>query len=161
VGGSTLASWHPRRQGGTTWTFAVLIAAQWRNAQCRSTGADRAAAVNPGPLLRAQLLSRHRPLRPERLSPAVLPGPAPPRTEPSVTRRSCAIWLMTSPRANRPAACSRSRSRRCCSAGVSRPVAHTTCPGHTPAASRRHDLSSTSSVWLSHFVGSREYVATL
>ena len=40
------------------------------------------------------------------------------RTDPSVTLRSCAIWLIVSPRANRPAACSRSRSRRCCSAGV-------------------------------------------
>src|SRR5215470_12582958 len=40
------------------------------------------------------------------------------RTDPSVTRRSCAISLIVSPRANRPAASSRSRSRRCCSAGV-------------------------------------------
>ena len=53
-------------------------------------------------------------------------APAPPpcqgrcqrRTDPGVTRRSCAISLILSPRANRPAACSRSRSRRCCSAGV-------------------------------------------
>src|SRR6266852_1450092 len=40
------------------------------------------------------------------------------RTDPSVTRRSCAISLILSPRANRPAACSRSCSRRSCSAGV-------------------------------------------
>jgi len=40
------------------------------------------------------------------------------RTDPSVTRRSRATWLVVSPRANRSAACSRSRSRRCCSAGV-------------------------------------------
>src|SRR5882724_909346 len=40
------------------------------------------------------------------------------RTEPSVTRRSPAISLTGSPRANRPAASSRSPSRRCCSAGV-------------------------------------------
>src|SRR5512135_2272418 len=40
------------------------------------------------------------------------------RTDPSVTRRSCAISLIVSPRANRPAASSRSRSRRRCSAGV-------------------------------------------
>src|SRR6516225_9437325 len=40
------------------------------------------------------------------------------RTDPSVTRRSCAISLTASPRANRSAACSRNRSRRCCSAGV-------------------------------------------
>src|SRR6266852_3189523 len=40
------------------------------------------------------------------------------RTDPGVTRRSCAISLIPSPRANRPAASSRSRSRRCCSAGV-------------------------------------------
>ena len=53
-------------------------------------------------------------------------APAPPsrqaryhrRTDPSVTRRSCAISLIVPPRANRPAASSRSRSRRCCSAGV-------------------------------------------
>ncbi len=35
------------------------------------------------------------------------------RTDPSVTRRSCAISLIVSPRANRPAA-----PARCCSAGV-------------------------------------------
>jgi hypothetical protein len=52
-----------------------------------------------------------------------------------------------SPWANRSAACSRSRSRRYCSA-CTRPVAHTACPGHTPAASRRHDPNSTSSSWL-------------
>src|SRR5579859_3553786 len=40
------------------------------------------------------------------------------RTDPSVTRKSRAISLILSPRANRPAASSRSRSRRCCSAGV-------------------------------------------
>src|SRR6266576_730619 len=40
------------------------------------------------------------------------------RTDPSVTLRSCAISVIPSPRANRSAACSRSRSRRCCSAGV-------------------------------------------
>jgi hypothetical protein len=40
------------------------------------------------------------------------------RTDPSVTRRSRATWLAVSPRANRSAARSRSRSRRCCSAGV-------------------------------------------
>ena len=53
-------------------------------------------------------------------------APAPPscqarchrRTDPSATRRSRAISVIVSPRANRPAACSRSRSRRCCSAGV-------------------------------------------
>src|SRR5258708_5587597 len=40
------------------------------------------------------------------------------RTDPGVTRKSCAISLTLSPRANRPAASSRSPSRRCCSAGV-------------------------------------------
>ena len=40
------------------------------------------------------------------------------RTDPSATRRSCAISPIPSPRANRPAASSRSRSRRCCSADV-------------------------------------------
>ena len=40
------------------------------------------------------------------------------RTDPSVTLRSRAISLIVSPRANRSAASSRSRSRRCCSAGV-------------------------------------------
>jgi len=40
------------------------------------------------------------------------------RTDPSVTRRSRAICPVASPRANRPAASSRSRSRRCCPAGV-------------------------------------------
>src|SRR6516225_6213508 len=40
------------------------------------------------------------------------------RTDPGVTRNSSAISLTVSPRANRPAASSRSRSRRCCSAGV-------------------------------------------
>jgi hypothetical protein len=33
--------------------------------------------------------------------------------------------------------------------GCTRPVAHTAYPGHTPAASRRHDPNSTSSTWLS------------
>ena len=53
-------------------------------------------------------------------------APAPPsrharchrRTDPSVTRRSRAISPIASPRANRLAASSRSRSRRSCSAGV-------------------------------------------
>ena len=73
----------------------------------------------PAPLLRAQLLPRHRPPGPQRLSTAVPPGPlCHRRTDPSVTRRSRAISLIASPRANRPAASSRSRSRRCCSAGV-------------------------------------------
>src|SRR6185312_2140906 len=40
------------------------------------------------------------------------------RTDPSVTRRSRAISPIASPRTNRPAASIRSRSRRCCSAGV-------------------------------------------
>jgi len=40
------------------------------------------------------------------------------RTDPSVTRKSRAISLIVSPQANLAAACSRSRSRRCCSAGV-------------------------------------------
>jgi hypothetical protein len=39
-------------------------------------------------------------------------------TDPGGTRKSCAISLTLSPRANRPAASSRSPSRRCCSAGV-------------------------------------------
>jgi len=43
-------------------------------------------------------------------------------TEPSVTRRSRAISPIPSPRANRPAASSRSRSRRRCSAGVYPPL---------------------------------------
>ncbi len=47
VGDSTLALCHPRRQDGTTSTFAVLIAAQGRNAQDGGTCAGRAAAVNP------------------------------------------------------------------------------------------------------------------
>jgi EcoEI R protein C-terminal len=34
--------------------------------------------LEPGPLLRAQPLPRHRALRPQRLGPAVLPGPVPP-----------------------------------------------------------------------------------
>jgi hypothetical protein len=43
------------------------------------------------------------------------------RTDPSVIRKSCAISLIVSPRANRPAACSRSRSR-CCSSARSQPT---------------------------------------
>jgi hypothetical protein len=42
-----------------------------------------------------------------------------------VTRRSCAIWLIPWPRANRSAACSRSSSRRRCPAGAYPPAAHT------------------------------------
>jgi hypothetical protein len=73
--------------------------------------------LQPGPLLRAQLLPRHRTPGPQRLSTAIPPGPCHRRTDPSVTRRSRAISLIVSPRANRPAASSRSRSRRCCPAG--------------------------------------------
>ena len=40
------------------------------------------------------------------------------RTDPGVTRRSRAISPVLSPRANRSAASSRNRSRRCCSAGA-------------------------------------------
>jgi hypothetical protein len=49
------------------------------------------------------------------------------RTDPGVTRRSCAISLIPSPRANRPAAYSRSCSRRCCSAGVYPPRCANPC----------------------------------
>ena len=51
---------------------------------------------------------------------AAIPSPAcrHRRTVRSVTRRSAAISGVLSPRANRPAASSRNRSRRCCSAGV-------------------------------------------
>ena len=38
--------------------------------------------LQPGPLLRAQLLPRHRPLRPQRLVTAVPPGPVPPPHRP-------------------------------------------------------------------------------
>ena len=38
--------------------------------------------LQPGPLLRAQPLPRHRPPGPQRLVPAVLPGPAPPPHRP-------------------------------------------------------------------------------
>ena len=66
-------------------------------------------------------LSRARdtgPLEPQRLRPAVLPGPLPPPHRPLGDPQSAAISLIASPRANLPAASSRSRSRRCCSAGV-------------------------------------------
>ena len=56
------------------------------------------------------------------------------RTDPSVTLRSCTISVIVSPRANRPAACS--RSRRCCPAGVY-PVRYA-CSRHTP---RNHPTS--------------------
>jgi hypothetical protein len=46
------------------------------------------------------------------------------------------------------AAAHASRSHRCCPAGVYRPVAHTTYPGHTLITSRRHDPNSASSIWL-------------
>ena len=68
----------------------------------------------PGPLLQAQLLPRHRSPGPQRLRPAIPPGPVPRPHRPCMTRRSFAISLISSPRANRPAASSRSRSRRCC-----------------------------------------------
>ena len=72
----------------------------------------------PGPLLRAQLLPRHRPPERSASAPPSRQALCHRRTDPSVTRRSRAISLIVSPRANRPAASSRSRSRRCCSAGV-------------------------------------------
>ena len=65
------------------------------------------------------------------------------RTDPSVTRRSCAISLIVSPRANRPAA-----PGRCCSAGVCPPRCAYRISSHTPATSRRHDTSTASSPWL-------------
>ena len=65
------------------------------------------------------------------------------RTDPSVTRRSCVISLIVSPRANRPAA-----PGRCCSAGVYPPRCAYRISGHTPATSRRHHPSSTSSPWV-------------
>ena len=74
--------------------------------------------LQPGPLLRAQPLPRHRPLRPQCPGPPSCQARCHRRTDPSATRRSSAISLIVSPQANRPAASSRSRSRRCCSAGV-------------------------------------------
>ena len=80
-----------------------------------------------------------------------LSAPAPPsrqvlsyrRTDPSVTRRSCAISLIVLPRANRPAA-----PGRCCPAGACPPRCAYRISGHTPATSRRHDPSPASSAWL-------------
>ena len=74
--------------------------------------------LQPGPLLRAEPLPRHRPPRPSASVPPSRQARCHRRTDPSVTRRSRAISVIPSPRANRPAASSRSRSRRCCSAGV-------------------------------------------
>ena len=65
------------------------------------------------------------------------------RTDPSVTRRSCAISLIVLPRANRPAA-----PGRCCPAGACPPRCAYRISGHTPATSRRHDPSPASSPWL-------------
>ena len=107
-----------------TWNrrpISVLIlprVQRWSPANPCASGPFRSSGFQPGPLLRAQLLPRHRALRPQRLRAAVPPGLMPPPHRPSVTRRSREISLIPSPRANRPAASSRSRSRRCCSAGV-------------------------------------------
>jgi hypothetical protein len=82
--------------------------------------------MTPGPfgrltLLRAQPLPRHQPLGPQRSGPAVPPDPPPPphRTfgDPQV-----AGDLINLVAAGEPLAClQRSRSRRCCSAGVHPP----------------------------------------
>src|SRR5712691_6794965 len=74
--------------------------------------------LQPGPLLRAQLLPRTGPLDRSASAPPSRQARCHRRTDPGVTSRSRAISLIPSPRANRPAASSRSRSRRCCSAGV-------------------------------------------
>lgn len=80
--------------------------------------------------------------------------PAPPAqchrgADPSVTRRSRAISPIVSPQrtAQLPAAAAARAvaARKACI----RPVAHTGCSGNTPESTRRHQLSSTSSFWLS------------
>jgi hypothetical protein len=69
------------------------------------------------------------------------------RTDPSMTRRSCAIWPIArrgrTARLLPTAASHAAAARRACT----RPVAHTAYPGHTPATTRRHDPISTSSTW--------------
>jgi hypothetical protein len=65
--------------------------------------------------------------RPERLGVAVRKARCHRRTDPGVTV-GCAISLIVSPRANRPAASSCSRYRHCCSVDVYPSVAHTACP---------------------------------
>jgi hypothetical protein len=103
----------------------------------------------PGPLPRTQLLPGHRSPRPQRFRAAIPPGPVPPPDQPPGNRKSCAISLILSPRANCSAACSRTCSRRRCPPGMYPPRCAYRIPGHTPAASRRHDPNCTSSVWLS------------
>ena len=51
---------------------------RWSLANPCASGPFRSSSFEPGPLLRAQPLPRHRALRPQRLSAAVLPGPVPP-----------------------------------------------------------------------------------
>lgn len=72
----------------------------------------------PRELLRGQPLPRHRPLDFSASVPPSRRDRDHRRTDPSMTRRSRATLRVVSPRANRSAARSRSRSRRCCSAGV-------------------------------------------
>jgi hypothetical protein len=101
--------------------------------------------LQPGPLRRAPATPA---LGPQRFGPAVPPGPVPPAHRPFGDPQVARDLVDRVAAASRSAACGRSRSRRCCSAGVYPPRCAYRIPGHTPAASRRHDSSSTSSRWL-------------
>ena len=102
--------------------------------------------LQPCPLLRAQLLPRHRPPGPQRFGSAVPPGPVPPPHRPGLTRRSCAISLIPSPRANRPAASQPQPLTPLLLGGrVPAPLRIPHALVIRPDGSRRHDLSSTSS----------------
>ncbi len=86
--------------------FLALASAAARPGRSRSCRAGAVNGAQPGPLPSRQARG-HR------------------STNPSVTRRWCAIWLIPWPRANRSAARSRSSSRRRCPAGAYPPAAHT------------------------------------
>jgi hypothetical protein len=74
--------------------------------------------LQPRPLLRAQPLPRHRAPRSERVRAAVPPGPAPPPHRPFGNPQVPGDLGDPVAAGEPPAGCSRSRSRRCCSAGV-------------------------------------------
>ena len=74
--------------------------------------------LQPGPLPRRQPLPDTGPRDRSAAVPPSRQARRHRRTVRSVTRRSAATSGVLSPRANRPAASSRNRSRRCCSAGV-------------------------------------------
>jgi len=129
-------------QGSTRWSLANPCA----------SGPLPQLELQPGPLLRAQPLSRqHRPFGPQRFGPAVPARPgAHRRTDPSVTRRvmcDLADRVGRGRNARRPpsAAARAAAARR----AYTRPVAHTACFGHTPASQpTSRPRRSTSSVWL-------------